>query len=293
MMLQKRLEPLLSRKRVAIFEACIIGVVSGLTAVSLKQGVEWLTRWRTSSDFPLWIALPLIGLIGGWLSGWMVERLAPEASGSGIPQVKAAMGFAPIPLNLRVALVKLGSTLLALGSGLSLGRQGPTVQIGAGLAAQLSRWVPTSPEYRRQLISAGAAAGLAAGFNAPIAGVLFVVEELLQDFSGLTLGTAILASFIGAVVSRLLGGQGLNLAMDSSTVNLSMYDLPFLAILGLLAGVLGALFGRGIFASLSFFHRLKRLGLPGRIGLAGWLPALWEFFCPSPLLTIRGFRSFW
>ena len=124
MMLQKRLEPLLSRKRVAIVEACIIGVVSGLAAVSLKQGVEWLTLWRNSSTFPLWISLPLIGLVGGVLSGWLVERLAPEASGSGIPQVKAAIGCAPIPLNLRVALVKLGSTLLALGSGLSLGAAG-------------------------------------------------------------------------------------------------------------------------------------------------------------------------
>ena len=292
MMLQKRLEPLLSRKRVAILEACIIGVVSGLAAVSLKQGVEWLTVWRNSSTFPLWLSLPVIGLVGGWLSGWMVERLAPEASGSGIPQVKAAMGFAPIPLNLRVALVKLGSTLLALGSGLSLGRQGPTVQIGAGLAAQLSRWVPTSPEYRRQLISAGAAAGLAAGFNAPIAGVLFVVEELLQDFSGLTLGTAILASFIGAVVSRLLGGQGLNLVMAAPTVNLSLYDLPFLAILGLLSGVLGAMFGRGIFASLTFFRQFEGLGLPGRIGLAGLMTGVVGIFLPVAAADNTGLQEF-
>jgi len=291
-MLQRRLEPLLSRKRVAILEACIIGVVSGLAAVALKQGVEWLTLWRTTSTFPLWAVLPGVGLVGGWLSGWLVERLAPEASGSGIPQVKAAMGFAPIPLNLRVALVKLGSTLLALGSGLSLGRQGPTVQIGAGLAAQLSRWVPTSPEYRRQLISAGAAAGLAAGFNAPIAGVLFVVEELLQDFSGLTLGTAILASFIGAVVSRLLGGQGLNLVMDVSTINLSIYDLPFLAILGALAGVLGALFGRGIFASLTFFRQFKRLGLPGRIGLAGLVTGMVGVFLPIAASDNSGLQEF-
>jgi CIC family chloride channel protein len=292
MMLPRRLEPLLSRKRVAIVEACIIGVVSGLAAVSLKQGVEWLTLWRTSNTIPPWIVLPVIGLVGGWLSGLLVERLAPEASGSGIPQVKAAMGFAPIPLNLRVALVKLGSTLLALGSGLSLGRQGPTVQIGAGLAAQLSRWVPTSPEYRRQLISAGAAAGLAAGFNAPIAGVLFVVEELLQDFSGLTLGTAILASFIGAVVSRLLGGQGLNLVMNAPTVDISVYDLPFLAILGVLAGVLGALFGKGIFASLSFFHQFKWLGLPGRIGLAGLITGIVGIFLPVAAADNTGLQEF-
>lgn len=291
-MLQKRLEPFLSRKRVAIAEACIIGLVSGLAAVLLKQGVEWLTLWRTSRTLPLWLVLPSIGLVGGWLSGWLVERLAPEASGSGIPQVKAALGFAPIPLNLRVALVKVGSTLLALGSGLSLGRQGPTVQIGAGLAAQLSRWVPTSPEYRRQLISAGAAAGLAAGFNAPIAGVLFVVEELLQDFSDLTLGSAILASFIGAVVSRLLGGQGLNLALDARPISLSVYDLPFLIVLGLLAGLLGALFRRGIFGSLGFFRRFKGLSLSGRIGLAGLVTGLVGVFVPVAALDNTGLQEF-
>ncbi|MGF1567741.1 MAG: chloride channel protein [Nodosilinea sp.] len=291
-MLQLRLESFLSRKRAAIVEACIIGLVSGLAAVLLKQGVESLTLWRTSSTLPLWLILPGIGLSGGWLSGWLVERLAPEASGSGIPQVKAALGLAPVPLNLRVALVKLGSTLLALGSGLSLGRQGPTVQIGAGLAAQLSRWVPTSPEYRRQLISAGAAAGLAAGFNAPIAGVLFVVEELLQDFSGLTLGSAILASFIGAVVSRLLGGQGLNLAISAKPIGLSVYDLPFFAILGLLAGLLGALFGRGIFGSLNFFQRFKRLGLPGRIGLAGLVTGLVGVFLPVAAADNTGLQEF-
>ncbi|PSN76257.1 hypothetical protein C8B47_28230, partial [filamentous cyanobacterium CCP4] len=78
-MLQKRLEPLLSRKRVAIVEACVIGLVSGLAAVLLKQGVERLALWRTTSELPLGLVLPAIGLIGGWLSGFLVERLAPEA----------------------------------------------------------------------------------------------------------------------------------------------------------------------------------------------------------------------
>ena len=107
-------------------------------------------------------------------------------------------------LNQRVppkATAKLLGGIFALGGGLPLGREGPTVQVGAAIAAQLSRWVPTSPEYRRQIVAAGAGAGLAAAFNTPIAGVLFVVEELLQDVSGFTLGTAILASFIGAVIA--------------------------------------------------------------------------------------------
>ncbi|HEY9619347.1 MAG TPA: chloride channel protein [Crinalium sp.] len=269
---------LLGSRRFAIVEACVIGVVSGLAAVLLKQGVGWLGGWRVqaASQFPAWLVLPVLGLVGGWLSGWLIERFAPEAAGSGIPQVKAALANVPIPLNLRVATIKLVSVILSLGSGLNLGRQGPTVQVGAALASQLSQWIPTSPEYRRQLIAAGAAAGLAAGFNAPIAGVLFVVEEFLRDFSGLTLGTAILASFIGAVVSRLLGGRGLSLDLQLTTTrsSFSLDDVPFFLVLGVLAGLLGALFCRGIFAGLAFNRYVLKVGLPWRIALAGLISGL-------------------
>lgn len=289
----KQFRMLLGTKRVAIAEACIIGLVSGLAAVFLKQGVEWLVVLRTSQSLlPLWLFLPLAGLLGAGLSGWLVTQCAPEASGSGIPQVKAVLGYVPVPLNLRVALVKLVSTTLALGAGLSLGRQGPTVQIGAALAAQLSRWVPTSPQYRQQLIAAGAAAGLAAGFNAPISGLLFVVEELLQDFSGLTLGTAILASFIGAVVSRLLGGQGLNLSIRHLPIGLSVYDIPFLIILGILAGLLGALFSKGIFASLSLYRRFKHVPLAWRMAFAGVFTAFIGLLIPVAAEDNTGLREF-
>lgn len=283
-------------RRFAIFEACVIGVVSGLAAVLLKHGIGLLGSWRVqlSHQYPAWIVLPLIGLGGGLLAGWLIERLAPEAAGSGIPQVKAVLANVPIALNLRVAIVKMASVMIALGAGLNLGRQGPTVQIGAALAAQLSQWLPTSPEYRRQLIAAGAAAGLAAGFNAPIAGVLFVVEEFLQDFSGLTLGTAILASFIGAVVSRLLGGQGLSLnpALADSAVNFSLQDVPFFLILGLLAGSLGALFSQGIFASLAFYRQVLRLRLPWKVGLAGLLSSLVVLSLPPTFRDNTGLQTF-
>jgi CIC family chloride channel protein len=118
------------------------------------------------------------------------------------------------------------------------GKARPTVHVGAALAAGLSRWVPTSPDHRRQLIAAGAGAGLAAAFNTPITGVLFVVEELLQDLSGLTLGTAILASFTGAVVSRILGGRSLDLSLvlTANSTTFSLQELPFFLLLGILAG---------------------------------------------------------
>lgn len=269
---------LIGQKRLAIFEACVIGLVSGLAAVLLKHGIGAVGAWRVQMSYlaPAWLVLPAIGLMGGLGAGWLIARFAPEAAGSGIPQVKAMLANVAIALDLRVAIVKMISVILAVGSGLNLGRQGPTVQIGAALAAQLSRWIPTSPEYRRQLIAAGAAAGLAAGFNAPIAGVLFVVEEFLQDFSGLTLGTAILASFVGAVVSRLLGGQGLSLsqAMGDRFTSFSLQDVPFFLILGLLAGLLGALLCQGIFASLAFNRHVLRMSLPWKIGLAGLLSGM-------------------
>ncbi len=259
-------------KRLAILQACLIGVVSGLSAVILKQGIGWLGAWRIQSTelFPSLVVLPAIGLSFGYLSGLLLEKFAPEATGSGIPQVKAVLAKLPIVLNLRVAVVKLLSTILSLAAGLTMGRQGPTVFIGAAVAAQISRWLPNTPEQRRQIIAAGAGAGLAAGFNTPLAGTLFVVEELLQDVSNATLGVAILACFLGAVVSRLLGGGSLilNLLLGHQSASLSVPEIPFYLLLGILAGIFGGLFNRGIFASLSCYQRL-RLGLPVQIGLTG------------------------
>jgi len=289
-----RFRHLLQPKRLAILEACLIGLVAGLAAVLLKQGIGWLGTWRvqTAQLLPAWVVLPTIGLGGGLLAGFLVERVAPETSGSGIPQVKAVLARVPMALDLRVALVKLVSGILALGSGLFLGRQGPTVQLGAALAAQLSHWLPTSPDHRRQMIAAGAGAGLAAAFNAPLAGTLFVVEELLQDLSGLTLGTAILASFIGAVVSRLLGGHGLDLNLDLVAPQTSFFvqEIPFYLVLGVLAGLLGGLFNRGVLASLNL-NRLLPLGLPGKVGLAGLISGLVVSILPLSFRNNAGLQE--
>ena len=292
---------LLRSKRLAIFEASLIGIVSGLAAVLLKQGIEWCGSLRVSTveQIPAWLLLPGLGLAGGLLTGWLVQTLAPETSGSGIPQVKAGLGGVRISLSLRVALVKLVTTVLSVGSGLTLGRQGPTVQIGASLAAWIGNWIPTSPNYRRQLIACGAAAGLAAGFNAPIAGVLFVVEELLHDISGVTLGPAIVASFVGAVVSQWFGGQGVTLEPDTSQIVdtltpgfLSLKEIPFYLVLGVLAGLLGALFSRAIVATTVFNKRHWRMSLPIRVAIAGFISGLAVAMLPPDFRNSTGLREF-
>ncbi|MEI2580083.1 chloride channel protein [Scytonema sp. PRP1] len=284
---------ILQPKRLAIFQACLIGLVSALAAIFLKQGVSALGGWRihTTHLLPAWFVLPAIGLGGGLLSGWLVEYVAPEASGSGISQVKAVLAKVPMALDLRVALVKLFSALIALGSGLPLGREGPTLQVGAAIANQLNRLFPSSPDYRRQIIAAGAGAGLAAAFDAPISGFLFVVEELLQDVSGFTLGTAILASFIGAVISRWLGGHSLTLELTALQTNFSPQEIPFYLLLGVLAGLLGALFNKGIIASIKFNSRFLPFGLPVRVGLAGLICGVTIAFLPAPFHDTAGLRE--
>ncbi|QLE51900.1 CBS domain-containing protein [Nostoc sp. C057] len=282
------------RRGLAIAEACVIGLVAALSAVFLKVGSGWLGTWRvhTTHLFPAWLVLPVIGLVLGFLAGWMVDRLAPEAAGSGIPQVKASLANVPVNLSWRVAGVKLLSAIIAIGSGMTLGRQGPTVQVGAGLAAGMSRWVPTSPDHRRQMIAAGAGAGLAAAFNAPIAGVLFIVEELLQDLSGLTLGTAIIASFIGGVISRLLGGGSfdLNLQLTQSSSQFSIPEIPFFVLLGILAGLLGAFFHSGLIFSIKFYRRLH-ISLPLRVALAGFISGVVVAMLPASFRDNTGLRE--
>lgn len=282
--------------RYALLEACLIGILSAFAALLLKEGIGWLggIRLQTASHYGAWVTLPLAGLIFGGLSGWVLESFSPAASGGGIPQVKAALARFPIPLSLKVAFVKLLATILVLGGGLTLGRRAPTVHIGAALAAQLCTWVPTSPEHRRQMIAAGAAAGLAAGFTTPIAGVLFVVEELMRDVSGLTLETAIVASFTGAVVSMLLQSADLNVSavlLDTVQTSFSALEIPFYIFLGALAGFLGASFNKGV---LYFSGIQKRLNLPlsVRIGVIGCFSGFIIALLPPFFRDNAGLREF-
>ncbi len=282
--------------RYALMEACLIGIFSALAALLLKEGINLLGGYRLqlADRWGAIAVLPLFGLVLGSMAGFLVENLSPSAAGGGIPQVKAALARYKIPLSFRVAVVKIIGTILVLGAGLTLGRRAPTVHIGAALAGELTRFVPTSPEHRRQMIAAGAAAGLAAGFNTPMAGVMFVVEELMRDISNLTLEIAIVASFTGAVVSLIL--QSPNLQLPDSIISLenlyfSPQDIPFYLLLGILAGILGAIFNRSFLFSMQWNEKLK-IPLYIRIGVAGLISGLVIAFLPPFFRDNSGLRNF-
>ncbi|MGK7946636.1 MAG: chloride channel protein [Microcystaceae cyanobacterium] len=283
--------------RYALIEACFIGILSAIAALILKEGVGWLGGQRIElvKQYPPWLVLPLGGLIFGWLAGWLIQTLSPTAARGGISQVKAALARFNVPLSGQVAIIKLLSAILVLGAGLPLGRRAPTVHIGAALAAQLSNWLPTSPDHRRQMIAAGAAAGLAAGFTTPIAGVLFVVEELMRDISGLTLETAIIASFTGAVVSLFLGNyfdassaQGVMATLDTS---FATDEIPFYLILGTLAGILGGLFNKGMLWAVKAHARLN-WSLSWRIGITASISGFIIAMLPDFFQDQAGLREF-
>lgn len=278
---------------IAVVEACIIGLAAALGAVSLKWGVGFIGSLRIHLASEQALSLPLVGLLGGLIAGALIQYVVPSAAGSGIPQTKAALAGVPMKLDLTTAAVKLAGCITSLGSGLALGREGPTVQVAAALASTFSGWLKTSPTHRIQLIAAGAGAGLAAAFNAPLAGVLFVLEELIKKMSGLAVGTTVVACFVAAVTSRLVGVHSLDVNMSElfSKATFNFIDIPFLIILGILAGISAAFFNKTILFSMSFNRDVIKLPITVSCGLAGLVTGLIVMNLPELYWNYAGLRS--
>lgn len=277
-----------------LLEAGIIGLVAAIGAVALKVGVGFLgsVRMDATDHSSPWL-IPLIGLCGGAVAGAIVQFIAPQATGSGIPQVKAAIGDVPQDLTLKTAAAKLISCVVALGSGFSMGREGPTVQMAASLSANAMRMINSSPQHRKQLLAAGAGAGLAAAFNAPLAGVLFVLEELLGHMSGFTVGTTVVACFVAAVLSRLVGVHSLDIHMDkyNSISTFSPVDIPFYLLLGALAGLLGAFFNKGVIAGLTINRDILKWPVTVSCAVVGLLSGLIVMNLPPMFHDFSGLRE--
>jgi CIC family chloride channel protein len=263
--------------------AALVGLGAGLVA-SLFRAIlagadtvrNGLNEW--AHQFPLWgWIFPLaFGMAGALLSVMLVRQLAPETSGSGIPHLEAVLHRLRNMNWKRVLPVKFIAGALAIGGGLALGREGPTVQMGGAVGDAISSWLKVPPRERRTLIAAGAGAGLAAAFNAPLAGVIFVLEEVQRDFHPFVFGAAFLAAAIADIVSRLLSGAFPVFAIpDYSTP--PIMSLPFFALLGILAGLLGVAFNRSLLGTMNLFARIPgkwslavAAAVGAAVGIIGW-----------------------
>jgi CIC family chloride channel protein len=196
-----------------VISTCLYGVVASVAAVGFQVAINWIYKWcykdPSAGNFTRFAGISLAAIVlSSLVAGWLLTSFCPEAAGSGIPQVKLAywkeFGYAP----RRIAWIKFLAGVVSIGGGQSLGREGPTVQIGANLASSVAGLLGVSKQHRRAASAAGAAAGLAAAFNAPLAAVAFVLEEIIGDLNSPSLGMVLLAAVIGAfVVHGFLGAQ--------------------------------------------------------------------------------------
>lgn len=233
-----------------------MGVLSGLTAVGFQLAVF------KAETFAHWLALHAPAIVifvtasMGCLAAWMTGKLAPEAGGSGIPHIKSVLLHLRTIRPVRLILVKLAAGLLALGAGMSLGREGPTVQIGAAMGRLLGDVLKVPKRSYGALIAAGSGAGLAAAFNAPLAGFLFVMEELKREMSPITYGTALIASVCSVAVTRFLLGQNPSFHLTSPAAP-PLLDLGPIALFGVFAGLAGVAFNRSLLGVLAVRDKIK------------------------------------
>lgn len=276
-------------RRYQFARAALVGLAAGAAAVAFQyalSGAEGarraLMQYLQGTPVWGWLVMPLVCAVSAGAAGWLTNRFAPAAAGSGIPHVKGVLMHVRVLNWKRLLPVKFIGGVLAIGAGLSLGREGPTVQMGAALDKAIGEFMRLPRRSRSQLIAAGAGAGLAAAFNAPLAGFIFTLEELQREFSPLTYGTALIAAVVADIVTRTLTGQEPSFRITGYPTP-SLAVLPLFAILGLLAGLVGVAFNRSLLWALKASGSMTKVPRWAHPALVGGLAGLLIWVLPDAL----------
>ena len=255
--------------------ALLIGAITGLAVVAFILLTERMGMRLYPPGSAAWrrVSFPIAGSL---IIGYLLYRYFPNARGSGVPQTKAALYAREGRILLRTVLGKFFCTSATLASGIPLGREGPSVQVGAGIASVLGRWLGLRPERVKALIPIGAAAAIAAAFNTPLAAVLFTLEEIVGDLNAPVLGSVVLASATSWSVLRLLLG-------NNPLFKVPQYELVHPAefaiygVLGVIGGLVSVVFTKLLLRMRAYFLRMpqKTVWLQPAVGglvvgLLGW-----------------------
>lgn len=256
----------LSGTRLLIVLSVFVGMATAFGALGFTYLIEYcnklffghtdqiLTHAVGSGGYKFW--LPLIPMLGGLIVGPLVYKFASEAKGHGVPEVMNAVARLGGIIRPRVAVVKTIASAICIGSGGSAGREGPIVQIGSAIGSTIGQVFHMSGDRVRILVGCGAAAGISAVFNAPIAGVIFSLEIILGDFTVKTFSPVLLSSVVASVVTRtFLGNHPAFDVPDYSLV--SAWEIPLYCGMGAALGVLGVAFTRTLAWFEDFFDRLN------------------------------------
>jgi CIC family chloride channel protein len=256
--------------------ALFFGGADGL-AEFMHEG--WLAEARDPLEWaralPWWVTLAIPAL-GGLIVGPLIVLFPSEAKGHGVPEVMEAVALRGGSIRGRTVALRTVASAISIGSGGSVGREGPIVQIGAALGSAIGQALRVPPRLLRTIVGCGAAAGIAATFNAPIAGALFAVEVIIGDFAVAQFSPIVISSVVATVLSRWLLGDQPSFAVPAYEL-VSPFELLPYAVLGIAAGLVGLTFVRTLYRSEELFERLAApawlkpaLGgvLVGAIGIA-------------------------
>jgi len=265
----------------------VVGALTGLVGAVFRIALEHADRLRDTLIY--WahgqaiggFAIVVCGCgVATFVAAGLVRRFAPQASGSGIPHVEAVLHGQIPPAPVWLVPVKFVGGILSIGSGLALGREGPSVQMGASIAVFTGQVCGLTWQECRVLLAAGAGAGLATAFNAPIAGAVFVLEELVQKFERRIAIAALAASATAIAIGRLLLGD----APDFVVVRLGYAGFlthPLFFVLGAFAGLLGVLYNRALLAAIARAERLRRVPVEVQAGLIGGAVGVLAWVAPN------------
>jgi CIC family chloride channel protein len=242
----------------------LAGGLCGLAAVAFHlsiMGLEALMINRANAapgySWIFWTVL--CPTLGGVVAGVGLTYFAPAAAGSGIPQVKVAYTLRSGYVTVRETIGKFVLCAIQIGSGASLGLEGPTVQVCAGVSSMLARLARLSPKNARRMASVGMAAGIAAAFNAPIAAVTFTLEELIEDLDQTMLSGVIVAAALSAVVEHSILGSNPVFHVNAYYQLTKASSLIWYALLGLLAAIVSVAFTDSLLLLRAWFKRLERV----------------------------------
>jgi CIC family chloride channel protein len=268
-------------EQVFLLLSLLIGALTGLAVVAFIVLTERLGMRLYPVDSAAWRRV-LVPVVGSLAMGFLLYRYFPNARGSGVPQTKAALFARDGFISLRTVLGKFFCTATTLASGIPLGREGPSVQVGAGIGSVLGRALGLSPEKVKALIPVGAAAAIAAAFNTPMAAVLFSLEEVMGDMNAPILGSVVLASATSwAMMRLLLGNNPLFQVPQYSLVH--PLELGIYALLGIAGGFLSVAFTKMLLRMRSFFLRLPRNTQSWHPVVGGVTVGLMGWFVPQVL----------
>ena len=271
-----------------ILQAVMVGLISGLLVVFFKVSISKLFEFIQNfiSQFDLshkLLIFPLITTLGGLISGVLVFKFAPETKGSGIPFVKMVMARMGNITRVRTIVVKFLAGVAGIGTGLSLGREGPSVQLGAGAGALVGKIFKMKGTDQGKLIAAGAGSAIGATFNAPIAGTIFVLEELVNKFSASLLFPVLVATVTASSVARHFLGNNPSFTIPYITHDLSFEGISVCIILGIVAGFLGVAFAKIIYKNNEFFEKMDKIPNWLKPAIAGFGIGVIGLFIPYVL----------